>query len=110
MTTEATWRYRLAYMDLPDGEREWGVVEYYDSLNSWTGFVEPVSEDKDSLLDVLQCMINDITRDEEPLVIEPETSFTCPNCGPVVKVDEDGCCGTCGADCEVVLRGSYGQK
>lgn len=24
--------------------------------------------------------------------------FVCPNCGPHVRADEDGCCGTCGRD------------
>ena len=24
--------------------------------------------------------------------------FVCPDCGPFVWVDEDGCCVTCGAD------------
>ncbi len=24
--------------------------------------------------------------------------WSCPNCGPNVKVDEDGCCATCGRD------------
>jgi hypothetical protein len=25
--------------------------------------------------------------------------FRCPECGPHVRADEDGCCATCGADC-----------
>ncbi len=25
--------------------------------------------------------------------------FRCPECGPHVRADEDGCCSTCGADC-----------
>ena len=29
-------------------------------------------------------------------------SFTCPDCGPRVKADEDGCCASCGLDCEIV--------
>ena len=28
--------------------------------------------------------------------------FICLECGPHVKADEDWCCVTCGADCEVV--------
>jgi len=27
--------------------------------------------------------------------------FVCPTCGPGVAADEDGCCVTCGADCEI---------
>lgn len=27
--------------------------------------------------------------------------FVCPECGPLVSVDEDGCCAMCGADCEM---------
>ena len=27
-----------------------------------------------------------------------ETKTWCPQCGPDVDVDEDGCCGACGAD------------
>jgi len=27
--------------------------------------------------------------------------FVCSECGPLVKADEDGCCTTCGRDCEV---------
>ena len=29
-------------------------------------------------------------------------SFRCPDCGPDVKADEDGCCAACGADCEIM--------
>ena len=29
------------------------------------------------------------------------THFRCPDCGAHVKADEDECCATCGADCEV---------
>jgi hypothetical protein len=32
---------------------------------------------------------------------EPQEHFVCPDCGPHVKVDEDGCCAMCGADCTV---------
>lgn len=28
-------------------------------------------------------------------------SFACQECGDAVKADEDGCCATCGADCEI---------
>jgi len=27
--------------------------------------------------------------------------FVCPECGPEVPVDEDGCCHNCGADCQI---------
>lgn len=30
--------------------------------------------------------------------------FVCPECGPRVKADEDGCCATCGRDCRVEGR------
>ena len=26
--------------------------------------------------------------------------WTCPECGPCVAADEDGCCAMCGADCK----------
>lgn len=32
----------------------------------------------------------------------PETWFKCPECGSLVRADEDGCCATCGQDCETV--------
>jgi len=74
--SETTWRYRLAYVDYPDGsdepERQWGVVEYYDHLNSWTGFVKPIGDDKESLLKVLNWMITDIGTGEEPIVLETQ--------------------------------------
>ena len=28
--------------------------------------------------------------------------FVCPECGPLVSADEDGCCATCGAACEIL--------
>ena len=31
------------------------------------------------------------------LMVLPEC-FVCPDCGPIVKADEDGCCAYCGAD------------
>jgi len=27
---------------------------------------------------------------------------SCPDCGPIVPTDEDGCCARCGADCELI--------
>jgi len=30
----------------------------------------------------------------------PKMHFVCPECGPHVPADEDGCCATCGADCK----------
>lgn len=32
--------------------------------------------------------------------------FTCPDCGPGVATDEDGCCATCGADCRIEPAGA----
>lgn len=33
---------------------------------------------------------------------EPQTEhFRCPDCGPRIKADEDGCCTMCGADCTI---------
>ena len=32
------------------------------------------------------------------LRVMPE-SWSCRNCGPLVAVDEDGCCSMCGHDC-----------
>lgn len=31
--------------------------------------------------------------------------FDCPQCGPGVSADEDGCCASCGADCAVQVDG-----
>lgn len=31
----------------------------------------------------------------------PEERFCCPDCGPGVAADEDGCCANCGADCVI---------
>ena len=34
----------------------------------------------------------------KPAKMKETEYFTCPNCGPRVAVDEDGCCVTCGGD------------
>lgn len=34
----------------------------------------------------------------EKLLALVEECFVCPSCGPLVRVDGDGCCVTCGAD------------
>lgn len=31
----------------------------------------------------------------------PGESWRCPECGPDAKIDEDGCCAQCGADCDI---------
>lgn len=31
----------------------------------------------------------------------PGESWRCPECGPGAKIDEDGCCAQCGADCDL---------
>lgn len=75
------WHYRSAYTDyaMPDGstERQWGVVEYYPNEEGdgggWTGFVKPIGDDRESLVKVLQWMLDDINkRGEEPLEIAEE--------------------------------------
>jgi len=73
---EGTWHYRLAYQDFA-GERQWGVVEFYPSkegAGGWTAnFVSPIGDDKESLIKVLQWMIDDINnRGEEPIQLEAE--------------------------------------
>jgi len=40
------------------------------------------------------------SRSELPAVLPHET-VTCPECGPGIRIDEDGCCATCGADATV---------
>lgn len=40
--------------------------------------------------------------DVEALIQEVEPQmFVCPECGPRVMADEDGCCATCGRDCTI---------
>jgi len=34
---------------------------------------------------------------------ERDGSYTCPDCGPHARVDEDACCSVCGADCVGVV-------
>jgi len=33
----------------------------------------------------------------------PPNRFDCPECGPAIAVDEDGCCRTCGADAKPIV-------
>jgi len=40
------------------------------------------------------------SRPELPAVLPHET-VTCPECGPGIRIDEDGCCATCGVDATV---------
>lgn len=41
-----------------------------------------------------------VAADRAGAVVEPKYAVSpqCPECGPVKKVDEDGCCASCGAD------------
>lgn len=32
--------------------------------------------------------------------------WRCPDCGPGIAVDEDGCCATCGRDCTWEMPGA----
>lgn len=34
------------------------------------------------------------------LLVLPDC-FICPDCGPLIRADEDGCCSTCGAECSI---------
>ncbi len=34
--------------------------------------------------------------------------WVCPDCGPHARIDEDGCCATCGADCQHSATGRAG--
>lgn len=55
------------------------------------------AEDQQTLFDIAETL--------ERLASPKPDRFDCPECGPCVGVDEDGCCTTCGADAVVVLAG-----
>ena len=38
--------------------------------------------------------------------LQHRAHWNCPECGPHVAVDEDGCCSTCGADCVGIESGA----
>jgi hypothetical protein len=42
-----------------------------------------------------------VSEDSRPQAAPLTEWFVCPECGPKVKADEDGCCATCGADCSI---------
>jgi len=49
------------------------------------------------------CYAEGKIKETEQLARESEQRhhFTCSDCGAHVKVDEDGCCATCGTDCAI---------
>lgn len=70
-----------------------------------TGFVET---DSDKVIARVAAWVAEAESERDRLRAEnaklrylaKRAHFICPECGPHVSTDEDGCCVTCGADCD----------
>ena len=79
---------------------EWRELK--SRLDKWVDIAGRMSVAVDAALDREKATNADCARLQAELdalraSIAPE-HFTCPDCGPHQKSDEDGCCATCGAD------------
>lgn len=66
-------------------------MEYFDNIVRLFGWVEDKLKAQKKEIDRLKALLE---------AVLPEC-YVCPECGPVAKVDVDGCCVSCGRDCEI---------